>query len=259
MHGAAYGIARFLDALGAVTGILAALLFGVGQGAMTLAMFHRLVWLAIPFGLLSIALLVLWVPRVTRLTHAKATLAWTMPREIRGYLGAVGIFALGNSSDAFLVLKAHELGFSFSQILMVMLLFNALAAGLAVPVGKLTDKVGRSKILAAGWITYAATYAVFGLSNSPIAFVLALFIYGAFYGFTEGTEKALLADLLPAAKRGAGFGSLQLILGITALPASLLTGWLMTVYGSAVAFCTAAGFAIAGTLVFSLWRWRRRR
>ena len=253
MSGKAFGITRFLDALGAITGILVVLAMGLGDGALTEVLFRQLVLTAIPFGLISVAVLVVAVPRITRLTKAKKALSWQVPQEMRGYLVAVGMFALGNSSDAFLVLKANELGFSFRSILVMMLCFNILAAFLAVPVGKLTDKIGRIQILVAGWIVYAGAYASFGTFHSKEAFAATLFIYGAFYGFTEGTEKALVADILPAEKRGTGYGALQLVLGLAALPASFITGWLMTKYGSAVAFNTAAAFAGVGVVALAGW------
>ena len=255
MSGKAFGITRFLDALGAITGITVILAMGLGDGPVTEVSFRRLVLAAVPFGVLAVLFLIVAVPRITRVTKTKATLSWHVPVEVRGYLAAVGVFALGNSSDAFLVLKAHELGFSFRAILLMMLCFNALAAALAVPVGKLTDKIGRISVLAFGWLVYAAVYALFASVQSMPAFALALFVYGAFYGFTEGTEKALLADILPAEKRGTGFGSLQLVLGLAALPASVITGWLMTTYGSRLAFNVAAGFAGIGALWLLLW-WR---
>jgi len=253
MSGKAFGITRFLDALGAIAGIGVVLAMGLGDGLLTEVRFRQLVVTAIPFGILAVIVLVVAVPRLTRLTKAKKALSWQVPTQVRGYLAAVGIFALGNSSDAFLVLKANELGFSFRAILVMMLCFNILAASLAVPVGKLTDKIGRIEILAAGWLVYAAVYAMFGNCDSKPLFAMALFIYGGFYGFTEGTEKALLADLLPAEKRGTGYGALQLVLGLAALPASVITGWLMTTYGSAVAFNTAAAFAGLGVVVLLLW------
>jgi len=253
MSGKAFGITRFLDALGAITGIAVVLAMGLGDGLLTEVRFRQLVLTAIPFGILAVIVLIVAVPRITRLTKAKKALSWQVPSQVRGYLIAVGIFALGNSSDAFLVLKANELGFSFRAILWMMLCFNILAAALAVPVGKLSDKIGRIEILAAGWVVYAAVYAMFGHCQSQPEFALALFIYGSFYGFTEGTEKALLADLLPAEKRGTGYGALQLVLGFAALPASVITGWLMTTYGSAVAFNAAAAFAGLGVVVLLLW------
>ncbi len=251
MSGRAFGITRFLDTLGAMTGIVVVLLVGVGPGTVDEETFRRCVMIAIPFGLASVALLVFAVPRITRATKAKKYIAWEVPREARGYLLAVGIFALGNSSDAFLVLRASELGYSFQEILLLMLAFNGLAAALAIPVGRLSDRIGRLRILVLGWLVYAGAYLAFGLVESTTGFAAALFAYGAFYGFTDGTEKAMLADLLPPEKRGTGFGSLQLVLGVAALPSSILTGWLMTAYGSRVAFAVAAGFALCGTLALT--------
>ena len=253
MSGRAFGVTRFLDTLGAMAGIVVVLILGLGRGAMNVEMFRRFVWTSLPFALISLLVLIAAVPAVTRLTKAKAALSWHIPREIRGYLVAVAVFALGNSSDAFLVLRATELGFSFRQILVMLLLFNALAAALAVPVGKLTDRVGRMRVLATGWLIYATSYFCFAWLESKTVFVASLCTYGAFYGFTEGTEKALLTDLLPVEKRGTGFGALQLVTGISVLPASLLTGWLMTTYGSAVAFYTASATALCAVLALGVW------
>lgn len=254
MNGRAFGVVRFLDTLGAMTGISVVLLLGIGTGAVDRETFRQCVLVAIPFGIVSLAILVFAVPRVIRVTRAKTYISWNVPREARGYLVAVGIFALGNSSDAFLVLKANQLGFSFRETLILMLAFNGLAALLAIPVGKLSDRVGRFKVLAFGWLVYAGAYLAIAFAESTAAFAGAVLVYGAFYGFTEGTEKALLADILPADKRGAGFGSLQLVLGIAALPASMITGWLMTEYGSRTAFGACALFAVIGIIALLAWR-----
>ena len=259
MNGQAFGIVRFLDTLGAVTGILVVLVLGIGEGAVTLDVFRQCLWVAIPFGIVSLAVLLLFVPKIHRATKSKTYISWHIPKEIRGYLFALGLFSLGNSSDAFLVLRANELGFSFRQILMLMVVFNLLAAFLAIPIGRLSDRIGRMRILAAGWIVYAVVYSCIGALESVESFTVAVMIYGAFYGFTEGTEKALLADLLPPEKRGTGFGALQLILGLAALPASLITGWLMTNYGSRMAFSVSAGFALLGTAVLTAWWVLKRR
>lgn len=243
--GRAFGITRFLDTLGAVTGLLVALALGVGSEAtISEGTFHTLVYASIPFGVCALAVLAFFVPRLERQTVAKKYLAWQVPREIRGYLAVVGVFALGNSSDAFLVIRATQLGLTFKTTLVVLVFFNVLAAALAVPAGKMSDKYGRKRFLAAGWVVYAVAYAAMGLATEPTLFIAAFLGYGLFYGFTEGVEKALLADLLPPARRGTGFGALQLVLGLVALPASLLTGWLMTRYGAAVAL------GVSGALAF---------
>jgi MFS family permease len=251
--GREFGITRFLDTLGALTGIGVALAAGLGNTTMSSELFRSLVLLALPPSLLTLVFLAFFVPRVSRRTAAKTYISWTVPREIRGYLAIVGIFALGNSSDAFLVLRASELGYSFREILMLLVGFNALATVLALPVGRLSDRFGRVRFLAAGWVVYAGAYAAFGAFTSPASFAAALMVYGAFYGFTEGVEKALLADLLPKEKRGTGYGALQLVLGLSALPASFLTGYLMTAYGSRVALTTCAAFATAGAAALIMW------
>lgn len=253
MSGRAFGITRFLDTLGAITGILIVLALGLGEGKVDASVFRQCVMVAIPFGLISLALLAFYVPRVSRLVKGKSYVAFHMPKAGRGYLLAVGIFALGNSSDAFLVLKADQLGFSFREILALMLAFNFLAAALAIPVGKLTDRIGRLRILALGWGVYAAAYLAIGSLESTIGFTIAVMCYGAFYGFTEGTEKAFLADILPPDQRGTGYGALQLVLGLATIPASVMTGWLMTNFGSQVAFTVAAAFAFGGVLTLGIW------
>jgi uncharacterized protein (TIGR03382 family) len=186
-------------------------------------------------------------------------LSWHVPKEIRGYLAIVLLFALANSSDAFLVLKAKEAGFGVRGTLVLFLLFNALAAALAVPAGKLSDRFGRVPFLAAGWIVYAAAYAFMGLAKGPFVFGGALLGYGAFYGLTEGVEKALMADLLPTAARGTGFGALQVTLGLGALLASPLMGLMMTKLGPTTAFLVSGGASLTAALALLAWSLRRRR
>ena len=251
-----FGLTRFLDTLGAMAGIVLVLL--IGGGGLDPAGFRQLAWIALPLGCGALALLILTVPSVPRTGSASVRLGLTIPRPVRGYLGIVFLFALANSSDAFLVLRAREAGFSFRETLALFLVFNALAALLAVPAGRLSDRFGRVRFLLAGWIVYAAAYTAMGLSRSPWAFAVALLGYGAFYGLTEGVEKALLADLLPAEERGAGFGSFQAIHGLGALIASPLMGILMSRYGSLPAFAFAGATALAASLLLAGWRLRHK-
>lgn len=252
-----FGLTRFLDTLGAMAGIALVLAIGGGE-QLDLAGFRTLAWIALPLGLAALILLLLAVPAVPRSVAAPRRLGVVVPRPVRGYLAIVFLFALANSSDAFLVLKAREAGFGFRQTLGLFLVFNGLAALLAIPAGRLSDRFGRVRFLAAGWIVYAAAYAAMGLTTGPAGFAAALLGYGAFYGLTEGVEKALLADLLPAAERGAGFGAFQAVHGLGALLASPLMGLLMHRCGSAAAFLAAAGTALLASLLLVAWRLRRR-
>ncbi|HJV91587.1 MAG TPA: MFS transporter [Holophagaceae bacterium] len=256
--GREFGLNRMLDTLGAVTGLLLVLVLGLGRGPLEAGAFRHLVLLALPSGLVAVLLVFLWLPRVPRIVTTKP-LAWTLPREIRGYLALVLLFGLANSSDAFLVLRARELGFSFRETLGLLVAFNLLAALLALPAGRWSDRTGRVRFLATGWAVYGLAYAAMALSPGRLGFATALLAYGAFYGLTEGVEKALLGDLLHPEHRGTGYGALQLALGLAALTASLLMGVLMTAWGSRAAFLATGGLAVMAAILLVIWGVLRKR
>jgi MFS family permease len=249
-----FGITRFLDTLGAMAGMFLILSLGVGKGPFEESVFRICVWIALPIGLSALVLIWFGVPKITREVSIAKRLSWRVPKEIRGFLAIAFLFALANSSDAFLVLKARESGFSFREILGVFLVFNALAAGLAIPAGKLSDKFGRLPFLMTGWIVYAIAYAVMGLADGKLIFSASLLGYGAFYGLTEGVEKALLADLLRPENRGTGYGAFQMAIGIAALLASPIMGVLMTYAGTKVAFLITSSVAMLAAILLSVWR-----
>jgi MFS family permease len=258
LSGRDFGLTRFLDTLGAMAGLGLALVLGVGEGPMDARAFRMCALLALPLGLAALGLLLFAVPKVPRTITAGRRLGWRVPRPIRGYLVIVLLFALANSSDAFLVLKAREAGFSFRETLLLFLVFNGLAAALAVPAGRLSDRWGRVPFLATGWIVYAVAYATMGSAENRLVFALALLGYGAFYGLTEGVEKALLADLLPPEERGTGFGAFQSALGFGAFAASPLMGFLMASYGGRTAFLLSSGLALGAAVLLVGWSLVRR-
>jgi MFS family permease len=253
-----FGLTRFLDTLGAMAGLGLALALGVGAVPMDAPTFRICALLALPLGLIALGTLVFWVPRVPRVVSAGRRLDWRVPRSIRAYLVIVLLFALANSSDAFLVLKAREAGFSFRATLLLFLVFNGLAAALAIPAGRLSDRWGRVPFLASGWIVYAVAYAAMGTAATRTVFAVALLGYGAFYGLTEGVEKALLADLLPKEERGTGFGAFQSALGLGALAASPLMGLLMARFGANTAFLFSAALALGAAALLGGWSLARR-
>ena len=250
--GRAFGITSRLDALGAFAGISVVLWVGVGQGSLTLSMFRLCVWIALPLGIIALLIMVFAVPRVPRISQAPK-LSWQVPREIRGFLLLVFLFSLANSSDAFLVLRAAGLGYGVREMLALFLGFNLIAALLAVPVGQASDRFGRVPFLAVGWLIYAVSYGAFAYVQGRIAFAVVLLAYGSFYGFTEGVMRALLADLLPPEKRGMGFGSLQLTLGLATLLASPIMGAMLNGFGPKAAFLVTSGTAMAAVVGLALW------
>jgi MFS family permease len=256
-----FGVTRFLDTLGAMAGIALVLALGVGSvgsGHIDESVFRACVWMALPIGLAALALIYFGIPKIPRGGSVQKKLSWHVPKEIRGFLAIVFLFALANSSDAFLVLKAKEAGFGIREILALFLVFNALAAALAIPAGRLSDRFGRLPFLMAGWIVYAIAYAAMGLAQGKGVFSVSLLGYGAFYGLTEGVEKALLADLLRPENRGAGYGAFQTATGVAALLASPIMGLLMTYAGTKAAFFITSGAALLAALLLAAWQAARR-
>jgi len=252
-----FGITRFLDTLGAMAGLALVLALGVGKGPINQALFRACAWIALPLGLLALGLLAFWVPRIPRSVATTRRLAWQVPREVRGYLGIVFLFSLANSSDAFLVLRAREAGFGVRETLGLFLVFNALAAALAIPAGRLSDRFGRVRFLALGWAVYGVAYGIMG-STGTLAFALSLLGYGAFYGLTEGVEKALLTDLLQPEHRGTGFGAFQSVQGVAALLASPIMGLLITLLGARRAFLITGATALGSMVLLLIWAKQRR-
>ncbi len=248
-----FGITRLLDTLGAVVGLLMVLAIGIGAVAVDREEFHRVVLWALPPAVMSMLLVFFWIPRIPR-QGSQRKLDISIPKEIRGYLAIVLLFTLGASSDAFLLLRGKDLGLSLKDLLLLLVLFNLLAAVLALPAGKLSDRLGRMPLLLAGWIVYALCYAAMGWTSHKGLFVTAFLAYGAFYGLTEGVEKALLGDLLHPEHRGTGYGAFQLSVGLGMLVANLLMGWMWSRWGSHMAFLITAAIAALAVFALALWR-----
>jgi MFS family permease len=161
------------------------------------------------------------------------------------FLGVLFLFTLGNSTDAFLLLRATQLGVSAALIPILWAMLHVVKSASSTPGGALSDRVGRKPLIVGGWLLFAAVYFAFGRASVGWQ-VWALFaVYGLFFGLTEGTEKALVADLVPAERRGTAFGWYNLAIGLGALPASLLFGTIWDRVGPAAAFGTGAALALA--------------
>jgi len=168
--------------------------------------------------------------------------------RFRGYLVVLALFTLGNSSDAFLLLRARETGVSDAAVPLLWAALHVVKSSSSFAAGILSDRVGRRGAIVAGWLVYAAVYAGFAMATSAAAIWGLFLVYGLYFGLTEGVEKALVADLAPAELRGSAFGLYNTAIGIAALPASLLTGALWQTFGPAVAFGTGAGLAVLAAL-----------
>lgn len=177
-----------------------------------------------------------------------------MPPAFSRYLSMVALFSLGNSSNLFLLLRAKDLGVPEVQIPLLWGAVSAVATLCSTPLSAFSDRVGRIKMLVVGYGAYAIMYACLGRlqHGGPILFLLFA-CYGIFMAATEGVEKALVADIAPANRRGTAFGWFNLTTGIMILPASLLFGWLYHAASASAAFSVAAacsGLAAMGLLIW---------
>jgi MFS family permease len=164
------------------------------------------------------------------------------------------LFTLGNSSDAFLLLRAQSVGVSAVQIPLVYALFNLVSAAAAVPAGRLSDRFGRRPLIAAGWSLYALVYLGFGLARRPWSIWVLYGCYGLYYALTEGAAKALVADVVPDRGRGTAFGFYNAAVGIMAFPASVIAGLLWSRVSPAAPFFFGAAMAILALLGLRLVR-----
>jgi MFS family permease len=248
IRGRAFGFHNAADNLGAVLGPLIAFAFLRWEGLPLRTVF---LLTAIP-GALAVLTLIFGVREVPRTAPPKKEGGVDLKAPLGGrfwtYLGVLLLFTLGNSTDAFLLLRAGQLGVATSLIPILWALLNLVKAVSNTPGGILSDRIGRKPLIAAGWLVYAAVYFLFGRASQTWHAWALFAVYGVYFGLTEGVEKALVADLVPKDRRGAAFGWYNLAIGVGALPASLLFGALWDRWGSATAFNFGALLALAAAV-----------
>jgi MFS family permease len=254
LRGTAFGIHRAADHAGAVVGPLIAsalLLLWPGQ-------LRRVFALALVPGLITLAV-VLW--KVSESSPRPPSSADAKPKRILPrlgemgpvlprYLGVVVLFALGNSSDAFLLLRARELGVAVALIPLLWSALHASKMAWSIIGGRLSDRVGPRAAIVAGWLVYAAVYAGFAYARAPWHAWALFLVYGLFFGLTEAPEKALVAQLAPTGLRGSAFGWYHAAVGVAALFASLLFGAVWSAWRGPAAFLMGASIALASAVLF---------
>jgi len=175
-----------------------------------------------------------------------------LPRALVLFYVVLFFFALAGSSDAFVILRAKEAGASDTWVLLLWTGFSGMRALLATHGSMLSDRFGRRGTLLAGWVLYALVYVAFAFVDGVPGFAVVLAVYAGFYALTEGTERALVADLAPATARGTAFGIFHGVIGLAALPASLLFGAIADVTSLRTAFLIDAGIASVAALMLGV-------
>ncbi|HZJ00703.1 MAG TPA: MFS transporter [Gemmatimonadaceae bacterium] len=248
-RGRAFGFHAAMDNAGAVLGPLIAFLL---LRQLDLSLRH-VFWMAAIPGALAFLVLVIAVKEVEHKELPSSSEAHLDTKQKLGgrfwyYIGIVFLFTLGNSTDAFLLLRANQLGVAVALAPILWAFLNLIKAALGTWGGSLSDRFGRKPLIIAGWTVYAVVYFGFAVATAEWHAWALFASYGLFYAFTEGTEKAFVADLIPQARRGAAFGWYNLAIGLGALPASLIFGAIWDRVGPHAAFLFGASLAILASL-----------
>ena len=251
-RGRAFGFHRAADHAGAVVGPLIAL-----ACLQWLAMPMRHVfWVAAVPGALAVLVALVAVKEerpadlAAPIRGREARVA--LPTRFWAGIAPVMLFTLGNSTDAFLLLRASQLGVPTALIPLVWVALHVVKSASSAPGGALSDRIGRRPLIVAGWLLYAAVYAGFALAEAQWHAWALFAAYGAVFGLTEGSEKALVADLVAPAQRGTAFGWYHGLVGAAALPASVLFGYVWDRYSAGTAFAMGAGLAVGAAIWMAL-------
>jgi MFS family permease len=263
-RGLAFGIHRAGDTAGAFLGLLiAALIIWLiqgGNGQLQQHTFQVIILASIIPAILAVLVLALGAREVKAANPAHAPLLSLkgMDKRFKIFLGTVALFTLGNSSDSFIILRGQERGLSLLQIMAMLMTFNLLYALLSGPLGALSDRIGRRKLIIGGWVAYGLVYLGFALSQTGWQVWTLFGLYGLYYAAAEGTAKALIADLVPAERRGTAYGLFNAAVGLMAFPASAIAGLLWqgafgwSGFGASAPFFFGASLALLAGLLF--WR-----
>jgi MFS family permease len=268
-RGRAFGFHAAADNAGAVLGPLLAFMIlklqGVGSFDSTKHLLphdeqalRNVFWLAAVPGIIAMLVLIVVVRdvphRAVEDKTAEASIGAMgdgLTTRFWAYLVVVLLFTLGNSTDAFLLLRANQLGVPVAMAPILWALLNFVKSATGTYGGQLSDTIGRKPLIVGGWLLYSAVYFAFGWAAAAWQAWALFAVYGIFYGMTEGTEKALVADIVPRTRRGSAFGWYNLAIGLGALPASLIFGAIWDRVGAPSAFAFGATLALIAALLMA--------
>jgi MFS family permease len=249
MRGRAFGFHQAMDHLGAAVGPLLAMLFlFLWPGQLRTLFLLTVIPGILVVVLISVALQEKF-PTETKEKPAPPQSLHPLNWRFRFYLIALVLFTLGNSSDAFLLVRSSELGVPQALLPLLWCLFHIVKTASNLIAGHWTDRAGARPLLVIGWLAYGAVYLCFALAQSAWHAWIIFLIYGFVYSLTEPAAKAMVTELVPAERKGLAFGWFHFAIGIAALPSSLIFGWLYDAFGAWMAFGWGAASAALAAAV----------
>jgi MFS family permease len=169
--------------------------------------------------------------------------------QLKLYLIVAFLFTLGNSSNAFLLLRAKSVGFDDTSVILLYFIFNLTASILSIPLGRLSDRIGRKKLLVTGYIVFSAVYLGFAFASSQTVIIAAFVLYGIYTAMITGVERAFIAEISPKELKGTMLGMHSTIVGVALLPASVIAGLLWDGFGAPAPFVFGSGMSLVAALI----------
>lgn len=253
-RGKGFGIVRTLDTLGSVAGpiLLFALLYLLQNNSLK---YHYIFFAtAVPL-IFTLSILAIFVKEIpSKKVETKDPDRFKLPPKYFLFLSIVLLFSLGNFSDSFIILRAQNVGITLLAIPLVYALFNFVYASASIPLGSLSDKIGREKVILLGWVAFALSRLGFSLANASYQIWFLFAFYGIYYATTEGVAKAFIADLVVPEHRGKAYGIYNSSIGLVTLPASFIAGFLWDKINPSAPFlfgAVIAGIASIALFIFT--------
>ncbi len=252
--GHSFGIHKALDMGGSAVGILAAFFIMKTWTGVTV---YRNLFLISTIPAVVALVMFFFIKETNKPRESKAPLnvfkgLKTLNPDLKLYLTVVFLFNLGNSSNSLLLLRAGNIGFDAASVVLLYFLYNLVSSLLSIPAGKLSDRIGRKRVLVTGYIVYAIVYAGFAWAPGKGVLIGAFALYGLYTAMIAGVERAFIAEIAPKELKGTMLGLHSTIVGIALLPASLIAGELWSAFGPAATFSTGSGLALVAALMLAI-------
>ena len=251
--GKSFGIHKALDMAGSAIGILLSYLLLKNMGESG---YKTIFAISIIPILLALAMFFFIQEKKGERTVKQREFFWKNINSLNGnlklYLLVAFIFTLGNSSNTFLLLKATDIGFSNTDVILLYFIYNLTSALLAIPFGKHSDKVGRKKVLVLGYLTFSVVYIGFAFATEKYMLIAAFILYGFYTAMVAGVERAFISEIAPAELKGTMLGLHSTLVGIALLPASVIAGMLWNLFGASAPFLFGAFLSAAAAVILGL-------
>jgi MFS family permease len=260
--GKSFGFHKAMDNSGAIIGplIAAAVLYFLPKDN-PLLQYKTIFWIATIPAVLGVLILIFMVrdSKVQIATSTTKVSLKQLPRNFYLFLVIIAIFTLGNSTDSLLIVRTSETGISASWVPFIYMLFNTVSVFFAIPIGKLSDRIGRGRLITVGFFIYSMVYFMFGAFNNVGIFVGMFVMYGLYSALTDTCQKSLVSDLIPKEMKGTGFGLYHAVLGVMLLPASLIAGYLYDKVSPSWAFYFGSILSAIAMILMSIFVYNLRK